>query len=380
MKNLILVLVFFSAYGNANEFNKQTFESTLKTIQDNNFYQLTDDEIYQAAIAGVLKHIETKNGKKVTETSFQGDANSLLGPRNRSEMKKEMKGELSGIGVGIRYDKDKGQMYPILEAIIEGGGAQKANLKKGDQLIKIDGQPVNKFESFKDIVYAIRGKNGSRVKLTILRDGETFTKKVKRQKLSWDAVEVSERTPHSSIIKINFFNEKTVGTLKTEISKMIQSGKRKLILDLRKNTGGLFDEGLKAIKLFAKKDQAVLITKLAKGESKTLKAEKPGIGRSLTVVVLISQDTKSMGEAFASSLRQLVGATIIGQPSFGKGTMETVVDLENNYSVKFTVGKLYSPDDKTWNGVGVLPDIEFPASEGKTDAQLSLAKTILSSK
>lgn len=382
MKILCLMTLVMMFSVQAKTFNKKIFEQTISNIKKEAFYKLSDDEVYKAAIAGVLKYLESKNKKLEKKSGFVEDANILLPPRNVSELSKEMKGEVSGIGVGIKYDKDKGFAYPVLIDIVKDGGASRAGLLKGDQILKIDGAPVSEFKSFKDIVYKIRGKAGTNVNLAILRDGETFKKRVKRKKLVWDAVEVTESNKKYSLIKVNFFNEKTVATLEKEFLRMKKRGTRSLILDLRGNNGGLFKEGLKAINLFAQKGDTVLLAKYGTGEVKRLKASKDGIGKSLKAVILISEDTKSMGEAFTASLKKLRNAVVIGEKSYGKGTMETVMNLDNSYSVKFTVGRLFSPDDKTWDRVGIQPDVKVPydkekAKDGESDHQVELAKLLV---
>ena len=382
VKILGLIILMTVVSVQAKTFDKKIFENTINTIKEKSYYKLTDDEIYQAAISGILKHIESKNREPNKESDFNEDANVLLPPRNVEEMKKEMKGEISGIGVGIKYDKDEGQVYPVLIDIIKNGGAASAGLLKGDQILKIDGEPVSEFKCFQDIVYKIRGKSGTKVKLSILRNGEAFTKKVERKEITWDAVEISQSSKRYSLVKINFFNEKTVATLAKELNKMKSQGTNSLILDLRENTGGLFEEGLKAIKLFAKKGETVLLAKYGKSETKEFKAETDGVGKNLKVVVLISKDTKSMGEAFTSTLKKINGATIIGEKSYGKGTMETVMNLDNDYSVKFTVGRLFTSDHRTWDKSGVNPDVVVPHldEKNKTDHQIELAKLLISKK
>jgi len=267
--------------------------------------------------------------------------------------------------------------------VIKDGGAAHAGLKRGDQILKIDNSPINQFSSFKDIVYKIRGKSGTKVKLTILRNGEILTKNIKRQKITWDAVEVSQSNSKLSLIKINFFNEKTLATLESELKDMKKRGTRSLILDLRDNTGGLFEEGLKAIKLFAAKNETVLLVKYNQKEVKKCEADMDGIAKGFKIVVLIGPETKSMGEAFAASLKLLNNATIIGEKSFGKGTMETVLRLANEHSIKFTIGRLFTADNKTWDKAGITPDIEVARVKSQAaglDNQIELAKLLVSKK
>ena len=382
MKALFITSLLLSNVFATDAFNKRIFEKAVKEIQSRSFYSMSENEIYEAALKGVLKKLESKNRK--TDKPSLEDANVLIPPRKVKEMGREMKGEVSGIGIGIKYDTKDGHKYPLVEKVIKGGGAQKAGLKKGDQILKINGTSISDFKSFRDIVYQIRGKSGTAVKLSILRDGETIIKKVKRKKISWDAVEIlryNENGKKFSVIKINYFNEKTVGTLRKELTRMNKNQEKDLVLDLRDNSGGLFDEGLKAIKLFAKKSEQVLKVKYANGKTKKYTADSNGIGKDLSISLLVGKKTKSMGEAFASALKTMKSAKIIGEQSYGKGTMETVLELDNKHSIKFTVGRLFSSNGKTWDKVGVEPDFVLPFEEvsGK-DSQLELAKMLIMKK
>ena len=380
MKKLMIYCLFFSQPIFATEFDRNSFEQAITEIQKRSIHKISKHQIYQAAIKGVLRHLEERNQAQSPQVGFKEDANILLPTQKLKQMNKEINGEITGIGVSVQYDRSLGQVYPILLEVIKEGGADRAGLLEGDQILKIDGKPVNKLGSFKDIVYSLRGKEGTRVRLSILRDGEAFDKKVVRRKVKWDAVKLSEIDPNTSLIRVHFFNKKTVEAVEDSLLKIRKRGHKNLIVDLRRHSGGLFDEGVKAIKLFAKKNQPVLVVESSKGQKQTLFAKKKGVGQGFKVVVLVSKDTKSMGEAFASSLRDLTGATLVGEKSFGKATMESVVSLGKDYSMKMTVGRMSTPNGQTWGVSGLIPDIELPPVKNNAvvDSQLQLAKTLLS--
>ncbi|MAE73780.1 MAG: hypothetical protein CL675_06770, partial [Bdellovibrionaceae bacterium] len=355
------------------------FEKALSEIRSKAYYQLTDDEIYQAALTGVLDKIEQKSKNENASLPI-AKANVILPPKTINSLSNEIKGEISGIGVGIQYDKNKGQTYPVLIDIIKGGGAEKANLQVNDQVLKIDGRPISEFKSFEDIVYAIRGKAGSTLRLRLLRDGETFDRKVERKIIQWNAFEVSSSPNGTPIFRINYFNEKTVPAMKKAIHSLKS---KKVILDLRQSRGGLFKEGLDAIKLFAAKGTELLRIEHKDGKIETHTAQSDGPAKDLNVALLVGGETKSMGEAFAAAIANLRQAKLIGAPTFGKGTVETMMTLDNHYSVKFTVSKLYDAQGKTWDRVGLTPSIQLPQTEGspsETDPHIQLAQLILNTK
>jgi carboxyl-terminal processing protease len=375
---IFIIMLISSAF--AKPFTEEIFKDAVSKIKKESYYSLSDDEIYQAAIAGVLQHLEEKNKATKKEDSFNEEGNVLLPPKSSNEMQKELKGEVSGIGIGIKYDKKEGHIYPIVIDVIDNAGAKAAGIESGDQIIKIDGVSVTKFKSFREIVYGLRGKAGSTVKLGILRNGELLKKTVKRKTINWDAVAIKEKTKQHAVLKINYFNDKTVDSIKRELKSLKREGIRSLVIDLRDNSGGSFHEGLKALKLFTKKGETLLIAKYGNGKEEKFESSEDGIAKDFKSIILTSRKTKSMGEAFASAMSLLNGAKVIGEKTFGKGTVEMVTDLDNKFSMKFTIGRLFTKDHHTWDQAGVIPSVEVLASlddPEQKDSSLELAKILL---
>ncbi|MBT3981730.1 MAG: PDZ domain-containing protein [Bacteriovoracaceae bacterium] len=379
MTKLVLLLTLLIGNVYSKSIDKSLFEKTVTTIKSTNYHNLSDKEIYEAALKGVLKHIESKNKVDKKLMSFRGDANILLPPRNANELKSEIAGEISGIGVVMEFEKDKGQKYPLIKKVLTQGGAKKAGLKKGDQILKIEGASTSKENSFRDIVYKIRGKTNTNVKLTILRDESIFVKRIKRKKINWEAAELESIEGNLAHIRLSYFNKKTAGKLEDILKKLKSKNVKSLVIDLRGNQGGIFDEGVKAAKLFAKKGQTVLTAKYSKAKVEKLKADRDGIGLGFNIALIIGRDTKSMGEAIAMALKSFGNSTIIGEKSYGKATMETLLELDSGHTVKYTVGKLFDANGQTWDISGITPDIVIPNQNGESgfDYQLNLAKKYL---
>lgn len=379
MKYFFVAVLTFSVTSFAKSFAQNDLEQVIQTVNKKAYHPMSDDEIYKAAISGILAAMEKKaRPSQASLKIVEPPANTLLEPRNSKELKNEMKGEVSGIGVAISFDKKKGHQYPIIKKVIDKSGAKKVGLKDGDQILKVDGVPTNKFKTFMELVYAIRGPVDSFVKIDYLRDGNISSKKVQRVKLSFDPFSVVTDYKKALLVEMGSFNEKSVANL-SNIIKRAKSEKKPLILDLSGSTGGLFSEGLNAIRLFAKKGDKILVTQNRDGKKTIETAKEDGMGVGLRVVLFTSPKTKSISEAFAGALRKLTGAVIIGQTTYGKATVESLVGLKKGYQVKFTIGEMNLPGEKTWNTVGILPDI--PVAEGVVvegvNSHLRVAEKIL---
>ena len=161
---------------------------------------------------------------------------------------------------------------------------------------------------------------------------------------------------------------------------------KKIIVDLRGSSGGLFKEGIKVIKLFANKGDVVLkVRKMdINSDEKVYTAQKDGPASSFKLAVLVDQSTSSMAEGFVSMIKSLKKGIVIGHQTFGKATMETILGLPNGYAAKYTVGQLYDATDSSWANRGITPDISFPKIESdqnfandKGDVVLEVAKNYL---
>ena len=367
---LVSCIGFMPVAKAATAFSKADFEKAVAAIKKNARTELSEGQIYQAALSGVLLELEKKNETPSIRPSDQ--ANVILAPRSVSELKKDMEGTVSGVGLVIEFAPDKGQRYPFVKEVIQKSGAADAGILKADEILKIEGKAVQDFASFQDIVFALRGKEGSAVNITILRKGDVVTKKMTRKKIEWEPVESSFPQPNIAHIKIRYFNEKTNGLLKTALASAQEKKVSTLILDVRGCGGGSLEEGIGALSMFYKKDQTMLTLKSrSKDEVKKAVADGPAIGRK--AIVLVDKDSRSMCEAFAASLKGSGYASVIGAPTFGKATVETLIEMDSGYSAKFTVAQMVDGQGKTWQGVGVQPDIKVMASEGDNDAALEAA-------
>ena len=254
------------------------------------------------------------------------------------------------------------------------GGAREAGLKKGDQLLKIDGKPIDRFGRFQDIVNAVRGPAGTAVKLSLLRGSEVLDFSVTRQLIEIPNVQ-SELLPDGiAYIKLRYINKSAAHDINQDLRKYVNNGVTRLILDLRENGGGIYDFGKDIIGQFVKKnDEIYMERRKINSKMTTIRADADGIAADMRVVVLVDEHTASIAEALTSIFKHREHSVVLGTTTYGKASMENMFDAGNGYKVLVTVGMLYDRDGVTWHGTGIKPDIEIPRAK-ETDNVLELAK------
>lgn len=361
---IIILLIFITCLEAKEEFSKKEFEKVIKTIKKTSLYKLTDSEIYEGAIKGVLSKLEEKNPRASKRL-----ANQLLPPKRKKDLKQEIKGEITGIGVVVRYDKRFGDRYPVVTQVLD-GGAKTAGVHKGDEIVKIGRTVITHDKSMRALVDKIRGPVGSKVMISILRNGEILKKDITRKKIPYKSVELSFPRPKLGLLKIKYFNDKTFKEAEKALYKMKDSKVTACMVDMRTNTGGHLDQGTKTLKLFAKKGDELFHIERKNGKHKVVKAEKDGIDINCRWAVLVDNETASFGEVFSNTLKRIKHATIIGNNTYGKSSMESFLPLKNGYMVKYTVGRIRDPKGKTWEGKGIRPDIFINFDQGPQDQYL----------
>lgn len=232
MKNGLLILtLLMPAILYAKSMTQKDFNSVVDSIKKEGLYKVSEHDIYEAAIEGVLESFERKAKKAVLLTPFQDKANELMAPRTAKEVQSELEGNISGIGIGINFDPLKGHQYPVVINLVGGGGAEAAGILKKDQILKVDGKSVSQYKSFSDLVYAIRGPSGSKVKLHLLRDGDVLVKNVERVNLDMEPFEVGELDSSTIYIEVSLFSKRLTEKL-TEIVKKAKTQKKSLVIEI----------------------------------------------------------------------------------------------------------------------------------------------------
>ena len=329
------------------------------------------------------QYVGTAEGPLLMTGSLKGMVNSLgdpysvyLDPKMYSELMLETKGSFGGVGIVLGV-KDK-QLTVV--APIEGTPAETAGILSGDLIVKIDGQDT-KDMALDEAVGKIRGKEGSKVTLTIQRTGQ----EVEEYSLTRATIvlkSVSGKILENGIgyIRLSMFSETTGNDFTQKMSELTEQGMTSLILDLRNNPGGLIGESVKVARLLV--PQGPIVSVIGKdGERETSQSylEKT----PLPLVVLINGGSASASEIVAGAIQDTGAGKLIGVKTFGKGSVQRIIPLDKDSAVKITIAEYHTPKDRSIHGKGIEPDIvvEMPKDkDAKSDPQLDKAIEVLKSK
>jgi carboxyl-terminal processing protease len=332
------------------ESGERAFQAARRELLENYVKDgLTEDDLYRAAVQGMLTTIDPAMHKY----------NRLMGPAQFAEMSSELKGEVMGIGIHFNLDKATGRGEVL--GVIAGGPAAAADVRDGDLVLSVDGQSL-KGKSMMDAVYMIRGKAGSTVKLTLLRDTSVIEKTVTRAKVTFELVQDTVLPGDVGVLSLQGFSDSTPGQVRAALERLQKAGVKGLIIDLRFNEGGVLDKAVETARLLIPKGHT--LAKLVKrgGKEETLMSDATPI-LSVPMVVLISDHTASSSELLAGALHDSLKAPLIGAHTRGKWSVQMIKQLPNGYVMKYTVAHFKDASGKGYEGVGLMPDIEVPMTE-----------------
>jgi carboxyl-terminal processing protease len=331
-----------------------------------------------AEALGVVEenHVDPKDTKKLIYGAIKGMVGSLdshsafMAPEEFKELQIETKGSFSGIGIEITA-KDN---LLIVVSPIEGTPAYRAGLQAGDRIIKIDGQNTKNMNLL-DAVRKIRGAKGSIVTLTIMRENvekpKTFS--LVREIIPIRSVRVRYFEDGIGYIRITNFQDKTDSDLRQAFKDLNTKFKplRGLILDLRNDPGGLLDQAVKVSDEFLGSGLIVYTEGRNKAQTHRFYASDndAGLEKNLPLVVLINEGSASASEIVAGALQDRKRGYIVGTKSFGKGSVQTIIPLEDGSALRLTTAHYYTPSGRVINEKGIQPDlvVEAPSiPEGKS--------------
>jgi carboxyl-terminal processing protease len=333
-------------------------------------HDVADSELVDAAIEGILKQ-DAPSAKMPADKLVEAALDAMttaLDPHsaylNSSELKDAeliTTGEFGG--VGIQVSEEEGRITVI--APIEDTPAARAGLKPGDIITHVDGQPVSGM-TLTEAVHAMRGPEGTRIRLGLERSGrQPFTVTITREVISIKPVRWSVYDD-IGYVRIVSFNEKARGDLATamaEVNAQLGSSGRGLVLDLRNNPGGLFEQSLYVADAFLDSGVIVSIRGRDQRHIREFAARSGDLARGLPMVVLINSGSASASEIVASALQDNGRALIMGTPSFGKGSVQTVMRLPVEGALKLTTALYYAPSGQAIQAEGVRPDVVLTGDE-----------------
>lgn len=313
--------------------------------------------------------------------SASGDPyTTFFDPEESKEFEEEISGSFEGIGAEMGI-KDK--VLTII-APLEGMPAEKAGLLPGDRVLKINGETTEGL-ALDIAVKKIRGKKGTEVTLTIFREGEEETRDVKivRDTISVKSVRYEEKEGGIAYLRVNRFGEETMQEFRLAARDMIVKKPKGIILDLRNNPGGLLESSIDMAGWFLSKNSVAVIEENSRKDRKELRTDGAGEFQNIPVVILLNEGSASASEILAGALNdnRNEAVTLLGETSFGKGSVQELISVSKTTKVKVTVARWLTPKGNQINEVGIAPEIEVGiASEdiqAKRDPQLDRAMEIL---
>ncbi len=324
------------------------FSQIYRLVEQNYVKEVNPKDLIIGAIDGMLSSLDPHS--------------SLLKPDEFKELEVETKGSFSGIGIEITIKDD----VLTVVAPIEGTPAWKAGLKPGDRILKID-EKNTKGMKITDAVKLLRGPKGTTVKLTILRgDKDVFEVTLIRDVIPIISVREKILEPGYGYVRISQFQEKTPEELRKALEKLEKETQLKgVIVDLRNNPGGLLNSAIEVADEFLEEGIIVSIKGRSLGNKMEYKAKSNSHDRKhkYPIAILINHGTASAAEIVTGALKDNKRAIVVGEKSFGKGSVQTVIPIEDNYAVRLTTALYYTPNGQSIHNIGISPDFSIPYTE-----------------
>lgn len=321
--------------------------------------------------------------KTLTDETIKGfvkglgdDYSEYMTTEEWSEYQQDALGNYSGVGVEI-MQADNG--YAIITNVIKDSPAEAAGVQQGDYIVGINGESVSG-ETTADISKKVKGETGTKVTLNILREGaeNLLEFELERQTIRVYHVEGKMLEDDIGYIYFSTFDDGCAEEFEKETDNLVNQGAKKLILDLRYNTGGAVDQALKILDLFLEKGQIEVITNSADGTKVTIASETDKKYNFEEIVILMNKYTASASEIVTGAMIDNDLAKTVGEKSYGKGVMQSVFKLLDGSVLKLTTQEYNTPKGTKIHGVGITPDYEVELGENiEEDNQLEKAKAVI---
>ena len=374
MKKLLffIVISFFfcekSFSENSDIYKKiDLFGEVLEKINKEYVDEVDQSKSMDAAINGLLQSLDPYS--------------AYMTPESFESMQTETSGKFGGLGIEIAMEAG------VVKVItpIDNTPASRAGLKAGDYIVKIDGVQVQG-KSLMDAVDLMRGIVGSSIKITVRRRGikKALIFNIIREIIQVQSVKSELIDNNIGYIRLTSFNENSSEQIKEKINKLNKNKNLKgYILDLRNNPGGLLSQAIKISDFFLENGEIVSTKSRKVLENRKWFAKKGDLTNGKTLIVLINYGSASASEIVAGALKDHKRAIILGENSYGKGSVQSIIPLKNRGAIRLTIAKYYLPSGKSISKVGVTPDIEVLESSedfkfnSETDNQLNFALKLL---
>jgi len=365
-----IIIILTSKGNSANEedvYKKiDLFSEVLDKINKEYVEEVNQSHAMDAAINGVLQSLDPYS--------------SYMTPEFFKNMQTETSGEFGGLGIEV------GMEAGVVKVIspIDNSPAARVGVKAGDYIVKINDIQVQG-KTLNEAVDLMRGQVGTDIEITVRRRGEKkaliFT--ITREIIKVASVKSRIIDKKTGYLRLTSFNENSGDQIKNKIKEFNKANVKNYILDLRNNPGGLLSQAVKISDFFLDNGEIVSTKSKRKYENRKWFAKKGDILNGKTMIVLINYGSASAAEIVAGALKDHKRAILVGENTYGKGSVQSIIPLENNGAIRLTVSKYYLPSGKSISEIGVIPDIEISESSDEfkfnteTDNQLNFAIKLL---
>tara|TARA_B100000029_G_scaffold148961_1_gene144239 strand:- start:3064 stop:4203 length:1140 start_codon:yes stop_codon:yes gene_type:complete len=374
IKNIFLIFFIFLFHSivyatNEEEIYKKIdlFSEVLDKINKEYVDDIDQSEAMDAAINGVLQSLDPYS--------------AYMSPEVFKNMQTETRGEFGGLGIEVSME------HGVVKVItpMDNSPATRVGVKAGDYIVKINGIQVQG-KSLSEAVDLMRGPVGSEIEITVRRRGvkKALTFNIKREIIEIDSVKSEIINDEVGYLRLTAFNENSSNQVRKKINNFKKTKKiKKYILDLRNNPGGLLSQAIKITDFFLDNGEIVSTKSKKKTENRRWFANEGDIINGQTLVVLINYGSASASEIVAGALKDHKRAILVGESTYGKGSVQSILPLENDGAIRLTVSKYYLPSGTSISEVGVEPDIEIAENSDdfrintETDNQLDFALKLL---
>lgn len=331
--------------------NYEEIIDTYQNIKSNYYKEIDDNDLLDAAVSGMVKELNDENSEFFPA---KDNVDSML--------------ENEYIGIGCSIKEENGN---IVIAEVYKKTPAYSKLQKNDILLRVNDKEIRDM-SLNDVALLISGKENTKVKITIQRNKKQETYTLKRTKIENHTV-TSEEKGNIGIIKVESFTENTTKQFTEKLSDLENKNIKKIILDLRNNAGGYISSAGDIAALFLKKGQ--IIYQLEKKGLKSNVKDTTKECKDLKVLVLVNHATASSAEVLTSALQEQYGAQVVGEKTYGKGSIQKIYTLSNGSSYKYTIEKWNTSKGKTVDKKGITPDI-IVKDDPKTEEDEQLLKAL----
>ncbi len=374
-KKILFIILFSILFLNKSFSNNEEniyqkidlFSEVLEKINKEYVDEVNQSEVMDAAINGVLQSLDPYS--------------SYMSPEMFDNMQTETSGKFGGLGIEV------GMESGVVKVIspIDNSPASKVGIKAGDYIVKINDMQVQG-KSLSEAVDLMRGPVGTDIEITVRRVGEkkAIIFNITREIIEIESVKSKIIEDKIGYLRLTSFNENSSKQIKKKIKEIEKEKKIKgYILDLRNNPGGLLSQAIKISDFFLDYGEIVSTKSRKSSENRKWFSKKGDLIDGKTLIVLINYGSASASEIVAGALKEHKRAILIGENSYGKGSVQSIIPLKNNGAIRLTISKYYLPSGNSISEVGITPDIEIEESSdafvinSETDNQLNFALRLL---